>query len=92
MNGLKTHADLNILPLGSYDLLVGMDWLERHRVILYCYDKTFSCLDDQGNTIVVKGISKKVAVREILSLKMKRSICKGCKFFCSLHNEFQSER
>ena len=28
MNELNTHADMNILPLGSYDLLIGMDWLE----------------------------------------------------------------
>ena len=71
MNGLKTHVDLNILPLGSYDLLIGMDWLEKHRVILNYYDKTFSCLDDKVNTLVVKGIPKKVAITEILSLRMK---------------------
>eukprot|EP00253_Pinus_taeda_P011178 PITA_11178 len=23
-------ADLNVLPLGSYDILIGMDWLEKH--------------------------------------------------------------
>jgi predicted aspartyl protease len=28
MNGLSTKAELNILPLGSYDCLIGMDWLE----------------------------------------------------------------
>jgi hypothetical protein len=26
MNGLSTQANLNILPLGSYDMLIGMDW------------------------------------------------------------------
>ena len=77
MSGLKTHADLNILPLGSYDLLIGMYWLEKHRVILNYYDKTFSCLDDKGNTIVVNGISKKVSIREISSLQTKRSMRKG---------------
>ena len=60
MNGLKTHADLNILPLRYYDLLIGMDWLEKHRVILNGYDKTFSCLDD--DTIIVKGIPRKVTI------------------------------
>ena len=44
MNNFRTQVDLNILPLGSYDLLIGMDWLEKHRVILDCFDKTFSCL------------------------------------------------
>ena len=43
MNGFKTHVDLNIPPLGSYDLLIGMDWLEKHRFILNFYDKTLSC-------------------------------------------------
>jgi hypothetical protein len=28
MNGLSTRAYLNIIPLGSYDYLIGMDWLE----------------------------------------------------------------
>jgi hypothetical protein len=28
MNGLSTRAELNILPLGSYDCLIGMDWLD----------------------------------------------------------------
>ena len=62
-NGLKTHVDLNILPLGSYDLLIGMNWLEKHRVILNYYDKKFLCLDDKGNTIIVKGIPRKVTKR-----------------------------
>jgi len=31
LNGLSTHADLNAIPLGSYDVLIGMDRLEGHR-------------------------------------------------------------
>ena len=34
MNGLITCVVLNVLPLGSYDVLIGMDWLEAHRVSL----------------------------------------------------------
>src|SRR5713226_9348844 len=37
MDGLVTYVDLNVLPLGSYDVLIGMDWLEAHRVKLDCY-------------------------------------------------------
>ena len=81
MNELNTHADLNILPLGSYYLFIGMDWLEKNRVMLNSYDKTFTCMDDNENIIKVKGISKKVTIREIFSLQMKRSVCKGCKVF-----------
>ena len=38
MNALNTKEDLNILPLGSYDCLIGMDWLDQHHDILYFYN------------------------------------------------------
>jgi hypothetical protein len=31
MNGIPTQTILNILPLGSYDLLIGMDWMDAHK-------------------------------------------------------------
>ena len=49
MNGLSTRADLNIIHLGSYDYLIGMDWFDQHHVILDCYNKEFTCLDEEGN-------------------------------------------
>jgi hypothetical protein len=48
MNGLRTKVDLNIIPLGSYDCLIGMDWLDKHHVVLDCYQKEFTCLDEKG--------------------------------------------
>jgi hypothetical protein len=48
MNGLNTKVDVNIIPLGSYDCLIGMGWLEKHHVALYCYNKTNTCLDEEG--------------------------------------------
>ena len=44
MDGLVTHAYLNVLPPGSYDVLIGMDWLEAQRKRLDCYNKTFEVL------------------------------------------------
>jgi predicted aspartyl protease len=49
MNGLRTKVELNILPLGSYDCLIGMEWLEQHHAILDCRNKAFTCLDEEGN-------------------------------------------
>ena len=48
MNGLVTCVDMNILPLGLYDALIGMDWLEAHRVKLDYYNKTFECINEEG--------------------------------------------
>ena len=49
MDGLVTFLDLNVLLLGSYDVLIGMDWLEVHRVKLDCYNKTFECMNEEGS-------------------------------------------
>ena len=81
MNNFITHANLNILPLGSYDMLIGMDWIEKHKVMLNWFYKTLTYTNDIGTTIKVKGISRKVTIREISTLQMKRYIRKGCKVF-----------
>ena len=79
MNGFNRYDDLNILPLGSYDMLIGMDWLEKQRVMPNCFDKTFTCIEDTGNPIKVKGISIKVMIKEISTVQMKKYAQKGFK-------------
>ena len=56
MSQFKTQVKLNVLPLGSYDVLIGMDLLEEHRVVLNFFEKTFTFLNEKGETIIVKGI------------------------------------
>ena len=63
LNYFLTHVNVNVLPLGSYDLLIGMDLLEKHKVLRNCFDKTFTCIDKNGNNMKVKGISRKVTIR-----------------------------
>ena len=58
IDGLVSYIDLNVLPLGSYDVVIGMDWLGAHRVNIDCYNKNFECLDEEGNLRVVRGIPK----------------------------------
>ena len=76
LNDFLTHVNINIFPLRSYDLLIRMDWLEGHKFLLNCFDKTFTCIDNNGNNIKVKGIPTKVTIREISALQMKRSVRK----------------
>jgi hypothetical protein len=86
MNGLRTKVDLNIIPLGSYDCLIGMDWLDEHHVVLDCYNKAFTCLDEQGNLRSVQGIPRVVTIREVSALQLKKSYRKGCQVF-TMHME-----
>ena len=63
---------------GSYDVLIGMDWLEAHRVKLDCYNETFECMDEEGKLVVVKGIPKVISVWKISAIQLKKLCRKGC--------------
>ena len=58
MSQFKTQFNLNVLPLGSYDVLIGMDWLKKHQVILNYYHKTFTCLNNEEERITVIAIPR----------------------------------
>jgi hypothetical protein len=49
MNAMSTKEYLNIAPLGSYDFLIGMDWLDQNHAILDCHNKAFTFLDEEGS-------------------------------------------
>ena len=74
-------VDLNVLPLGSYDVLIGMDWLEAQRVKLDYYNKTLECMDEEGNPVVVKGIPKVVLVRQVSAMQLKKFCRKGFQLY-----------
>ena len=63
MNGFPAKIDLNILPLGSYNVIIIMDWLEQHHAILDFLNKSIFCTDIEGNQTKIQGLLKKVSVR-----------------------------
>jgi hypothetical protein len=48
LNGGNTSVDVNIIPLGTYDILIGINSLDKHHDVPDCYRKTFTCLDGDG--------------------------------------------
>ena len=61
--GQPIKVNLNMFPLGSYDFLIGMDWLDQHHAILYCHKNTFTCLDEEGSLNKMRGIPRAVTIR-----------------------------
>ena len=92
MNGFPTKVNLNILPLGSYDVLIGMDWQEQNHVMLDFLHKSMLCTDRQGNQVKVQGIPKKVSVRKISSLQAKKCVRKGWKLFAVNIRDIEYDR
>ena len=77
LNDFQTEVNLNILPLGSYDLLIGMDWLEKKKAMMNCWDKTLHYVDEEGKHFILKGKPKPISVRQISALQLKITARKG---------------
>jgi hypothetical protein len=60
-----TKVDVKSIPLDSYDFLISMDWLEKYYVFLDYYNKTITCLDEEGKQGKVEGVPRIVVVRYI---------------------------
>jgi hypothetical protein len=62
MNVINTKENLNIIPLGSYDCLIGVDWLEKYHDVIDCYNKVFTCIDEGGNSRKVQSIPRPISI------------------------------
>jgi hypothetical protein len=81
MNRTNTKEDFNIIPLGYYDFLIGMDWIENHHVLLDGYNKVVTCIDEDGNPRTMQGIPRPISVQEISALQLKISLRKVCQIY-----------
>eukprot|EP00253_Pinus_taeda_P028560 PITA_28560 len=55
LNVIPTSAHLNVLPFGSYGMLLDMDWLFTDRNKLDCYENAIECLDGHGDKRILQG-------------------------------------
>jgi hypothetical protein len=81
LDGKNIKTNLNILPLGSYDVIIRMDWLEKHKAVLDCYTKTLNYKDEYDTTRTSQGIPKPVSVRQVSTMQFKKCIRKGCQVY-----------
>ncbi|GJW23174.1 putative reverse transcriptase domain-containing protein [Tanacetum coccineum] len=76
--------DLLPIELGSFDVIVGMDWMAEHRAEVVCYEKHIrvpygnDMLIIQGERSRVKNESR---LEVISSIRMQGYIDKGCQVF-----------
>jgi hypothetical protein len=50
-----TRSNMYVMILGSYNFVIGMDWLESHEVILNCKMKRLSLLNDEVQRRMIVG-------------------------------------
>jgi hypothetical protein len=81
MGEFVTRTNLYVTTLGSYDIMIGMDWLESHEAILNCKMKWLSLVGSEGQRCVIVGRNQGFSLRLISSLQLQKNMRKGCKFY-----------
>nr|GFA56639.1 retrovirus-related Pol polyprotein from transposon 17.6 [Tanacetum cinerariifolium] len=77
-------TDLLPTQLGSFDIIVGMDWLAYHQAVIDCYEKIFCIPLPNGEILEVQGERPKKDLRLLLCIKDDEKkpdgICVVCDF------------
>jgi hypothetical protein len=75
------NFDMYVMILGSYDVVIDMDWLESHDSILNYKTKWLSLNDNEGYRRVIVGRNQGVYLRFVSSLQLQKIMRKGCKIY-----------
>jgi hypothetical protein len=76
-----TRLKVYVTVLGAYDLIIGMDWLEAHQALVYCFVKRLICVDDEGRPLENQGVRRKVSLHFISTMKVKQCLRQGCQLY-----------
>ncbi|GKD95355.1 reverse transcriptase domain-containing protein, partial [Tanacetum coccineum] len=71
---IKGHVfDINLIPFGSgsFDMIIGMDWLSNHKAEIICYEKVVRIPLLDGKVLRVLGERPEEKMRHLRSAKTK---------------------
>ena len=74
-------ADLITFPFREFDLILGMDWLTKHRAIVDYGQKTVMLRCSDQYEVIVQGIKSSVMSNVISSMQARQLMRKGCETF-----------
>ena len=77
-------ANLITLPFREFDLILGMDWLSKHRAIVDYGQKTVVLRCSNQSEVIVQGIRSGVMSNVISAMQASRLMRKGCETLLAL--------
>ncbi|KAM0001052.1 putative nucleotidyltransferase, Ribonuclease H [Helianthus debilis subsp. tardiflorus] len=85
--------DIDLLPvtLGSFDMVVGMDWLSKHQAEILCKEKIVRIPLPDGESLSVKGHRSGTMVGIITAMRAQQYLQKGYPAMLVLVTNAQSE-
>ncbi|GJU82540.1 putative reverse transcriptase domain-containing protein [Tanacetum coccineum] len=82
--------DLMVIELGSFDIIIGMDWLSRYDATILCGEKKVR-IPLEGKTLVIEGDRNNSQLKIVSCIKAQKYIDKGCKLFLAQVTEQESK-
>ncbi|KAJ0576325.1 putative aspartic peptidase domain superfamily [Helianthus annuus] len=77
----RFSIDLLPIQLGSFDVVVGMDWLSKNKAEVICHEKIIRIPSANDETLIVHGEKRDAPVRIIDCMKAQKCLRKGCVAF-----------
>ncbi|GJW80128.1 reverse transcriptase domain-containing protein [Tanacetum coccineum] len=82
--------DLMPIKLGSFDVVIGMDWLSKYHARIICDEKVVHIPID-GETLIIRGDQSKTRLSLISCIKTESYISRGCQVFIAQVMEKKSD-
>ncbi|GKB23300.1 putative reverse transcriptase domain-containing protein, partial [Tanacetum coccineum] len=82
--------DLMVIELGSFDVIIGMDWLSRYDAAILCGEKKVR-IPLEGKTLVIEGDRNNSRLKIVSCIKAQKYIEKGCELFLAQVTEQESK-
>ncbi|GJU66281.1 reverse transcriptase domain-containing protein [Tanacetum coccineum] len=86
LNFLNHPLNIDLMPveLGSFDVIIGMDWLAKYHAVIVC-DEKLVCIPFGNETLIVRGDGSnrgnETRLNIILCTKTQKYMLKGCHVF-----------
>ena len=71
-------ADLIVLGIHDFDIILGMNWLSRHRATLDCYKKEVRLVRPEEPGMIFRGIKREITPSLINAMTASKMLRKGC--------------
>ncbi|GJV05746.1 putative reverse transcriptase domain-containing protein [Tanacetum coccineum] len=75
------RIDLIPIMLGVFDIVIGMDWLDKYNANILCSQKLVRVINPQGREIVIYGDRRKGDLKLCSVMKARRYLSRGCHAF-----------
>ena len=91
IEGQEFPTDLVALDMRDFDVVLGMDWLSRHRATLDCYKKEVKLYRPGKLEVKFRGICRELSSSMISAMTAQRMLRKGCQGYLAYVVETRKE-